>query len=95
MKGNEKILVKTPLTTQQTFIEFATEYKEEFNRLEAAGNDHMIFTNRASIPGMKVLVGTQKVFQLQGDLNSNLNLNTSYIPCSCPPFRMDISDVLS
>ena len=84
-EGNENILTKTPLTTQRTFIGFATEYKEEFDRLEAAGNDHIIFTDRRSIPDMKVLVGTQKVFQLQGDLNSNLNFHILSIPCSYPP----------
>ena len=61
VESNEKILTKTPLTTQRIFIGFSTEYKEDFDCLQAAGHDHIIFIDRASIPDMKALVGTQKV----------------------------------
>ena len=94
IEGNENIPTKTPLTMQQTLIGFATEYKEEFDCLEATGNDRIIFTDRASIPNMEVLVGTQTVFQPQGNLNLTLNFHTSS-PYSCPPCQMDPSDKLS
>jgi len=90
-KGDERILEKTQLTSNRTLIGFGTEHKDEYDRLVTSGLDHIIYTDRASVPNMKAVAGTRKLFQLQGDLKSvsggEWSLHTSSLQCACPPCR--------
>jgi len=95
-KLDHKILQKTALKTNRTFIGLGTEHTEEYQRLTSAGNQHIIYTDRKSIPDMAPIVGTQSLYQLQGDrkkVSAGLwNLHTALLPCSCPPCRFNPSN---
>jgi len=93
---DQKILQKTALKTNRTFIGLGTEHTEEYDRLTSLGNQHIIYTDRKSIPDMAPIVGTQSLYQLQGDSNKVSagvwNLHTAVLPCSCPPCRFNPSN---
>ena len=81
---------KTQLTSNRTIIGLGTEHKDEYNRLVAAGHHHIIFTDRASVPNMKAVTRTRKLFQLEGDLrlvsDGEWSLHTFPLQCACPPY---------
>ena len=89
--GDERILNNRPLRTRRTFIGLGTEYKDEYDKLIGAGEKHIVFTDRENVPEIPTVEGTQKMFQLHGDLtplpSGKWNLHTSTLPCSCPPCR--------
>ena len=95
--GNEKLIQKTPLTTNRTFIGLGTESEEEYNRLQTTGENHIIYTNRLSIPDMRAVAGTQKIFQISGDVDpislEKYTLVTATLPCSCPPCRINPTNI--
>ena len=66
-KGDEKILQKTALKTNHTFIGLGTEHTDKYESLISSGNQHIIYTDRESIPDMAPIVGTQPLYQLKGD----------------------------
>ena len=89
--GDERILEKTELTSNRTIIGLGTEHQDEYDRLRGKGKEHIIYTNRVSVPNMETVKGTRTIFQVQGDLNSvaegQWSLHTSSLQCSCPPCR--------
>lgn len=93
MNGDERILNNTPLRTRRTFIGLGTEYKDEYDKLIGAGEKHIVFTDRENVPEIPTVEGTQKLFQLHGDIaalpSGKWNLHTATLPCSCPPCRND------
>ena len=93
---DQKIQQKKVLKTNWTFIGLGTEHKEEYERLTSLGNQHIIYTDRESIPDMAPIVGTHSLYQLQGDskkISDGLwNLYTTILPCSCPPYRFNPSN---
>jgi len=95
--GNERILKNTTFTTQRTFIGLGIEDHDEYFQLKEAGNDHIIYTNRVSVPDMNAIEGTRTVFQIQGNIEptspDKWTIHTSIIPCSCSPCRSDPSNV--
>ena len=56
----------------------------------------MIYTDRESILDMAPILGTQLIYQLQGDSKevstSKWSLHTDVLPCSCPPYTRDPSN---
>ena len=64
-----------------------------------AGHNHIIFTNRQSIPDMKVVEGTQSIYQIQGNIDpispKKWTILTAILPCACPPCRSNPSDIMS
>jgi len=95
--GDERIINNTPLRTTRTFIGLGTEYKAEYDKLIGAGEKHVVFTDRETVPEISTVEGTQKMFQLHGDIKAlpsgKWNLHTAKIPCSCPPCRNDPSNL--
>ena len=95
--GDERIINNTPLRTTRTFIGLGTEYKAEYDKLIGAGEKHVVFTDRETVPEISTVEGTQKMFQLHGDIKAlpsgKWNLHTATIPCSCPPCRNDPSNL--
>ena len=84
-----------------TFIGLGAEDRAEFDMLVAGGEQHIFFTDRVNIPDIKVIPGTSKIYQIQGDLeepgvidtNHSFNLYTVILPCSCPNCRSDPSNI--
>ena len=66
-KGDEKILQKIALKENRTFIGLGTEHKDEYKSLASSENHPIIYTDRESIPYMAPILGTQSIYQLQGD----------------------------
>ena len=95
--GDERILKNTTFTTQRTFIGLGIEDHDEYLQLKEAGNDHIIYTNRVSVPDMNAIEGTRTVFQIQGNIEptspDKWTIHTSILPCSCSPCRSDTSNV--
>ena len=95
--GDERIIQKTNLTTDRTFIGLGVEYRDQFTRLKEAGHDHIILTDRDSIPDMKVVEGTHSIFQIQGDIDpispKKWSIHTAILPCACPPCRSNPFDI--
>ena len=91
--GDERIINNTPLRTNRTFVGLGTEYKDEYDKLIGAGEQHIVFTDRETIPEISTVEGTQKMFQVHGDTaplpSGKWNLHTATLPCSCPPCRND------
>ena len=52
------------------FIGLGTDQTEEYERLTSLENQHIIYTDRESIPDMAPIVRTQSLYQLQGDRNT-------------------------
>ena len=56
---------------------------------------HIIFTDRQNIPDMKPVPETMKIAQISGLKERNAQgqwvISTSFLPCSCPPCRDDIT----
>ena len=68
-KGDERKLQKTSLKTNCTFIGLGTEHTDEYESLTFSGNQHIIYTDKESIPDMTPMLGTQLLYQLQGESN--------------------------
>ena len=69
------------------------ENTDEYENLTSSGNQHIIYTDWESIPDMAPIIGSQSLYQLQGDSNeSKWNLHTDVLPCSCSPCRCDPSN---
>lgn len=66
--GDKQFFRKTALTTNCTFVGLGTKYRAEFDRVVADGEQHIFFTDRVNIPDIKVIPGTQKIYQIQGNL---------------------------
>ena len=58
-----RILDKGTFTVTARHVGYATENKEEYEKL---GNEyrHVIFTDRTNVPSMKRIVGTQKLHEV-------------------------------
>ena len=87
--GNEKLLKKTPLTTNRTFIGLGLESMEDLHSLQQQGYDHIVFTDQNNVLDMKAIKDTQKIYQLQAQGDDMI---CSALPCSCPPCRSYPSD---
>ena len=80
-------------------IGYATENKEEYNKMsEDPNNKHIIFTDRENIPDMKPIKDTLNTSQVQGQLAGNnpeesRSFHTLLLPCSCPQCCEDPSKV--
>ena len=88
-------------TNFTTFIGLGIEDRAEFDILVADGEKHIPFTDRVNIPDMKVKPGTQKIYQIQGNLeepggidtNHTFNLYTATLSCLCPNCRSHLSNI--
>ena len=87
-----RIVKKNTLTTDLTFVALGTEHRDEYTRLTEARNDHIVFTDKQSVPDMKVVEGTHYIFQIQGNIDAISPKSGRYIP---PFFYVDVLLVLS
>mmetsp|Transcript_53785 Transcript_53785/g.62870 ORF Transcript_53785/g.62870 Transcript_53785/m.62870 type:complete len:289 (-) Transcript_53785:197-1063(-) len=75
-------------------IGFGTEDRAQFDTLSSnANNKHIVYTPRDVVPGMEPIKGTTKIAQVSGCLQPNIkekwSIDSSLLPCSCPPCRSD------
>jgi hypothetical protein len=90
-ENNDSLLLKkTALTTNRTYIGLGVESKDELKKLQQEGFDHIVHTDRTSIPDMKALKETQKLNQVQS--HGDDQLLCAILPCSCPPCRKNPQD---
>ena len=94
--GDAKVVQNTTYTTCKTHIGYGTEDQAEYNRMHNdARYKHIIFTDRQNIPDMKPVPETMKIAQISGLKERNAQgqwvISTSFLPCSCPPCRDDIT----
>ena len=70
MKKNDKrVLENTTLRTKHTFVGLGIENKDEYDRMKNEGHKHVIFMDRENVADMKVIAGTQQLYQVQGYRN--------------------------
>ena len=85
------MLQKTPFKTNRTFIGLGTEHKEEYDRLVATNNKHIMFTDKSYIPDMKPITSTHTLYQLDTEQHPTTSgkwkLHISDLPCSYPLCR--------
>ena len=89
--NDKRVLENKMLRTKFTFVGLGIENKDEYDRMKNEGHKHVIFTDRENVADMKVIAGTQKLYQVQGERNpitqdpqqSQYNLHTFKLQCSC------------
>ena len=83
--GDERVLENTTFTTHSAYTGYATEDREEYERLSKE-HKHVVFTDRENIPDMKMIKGSQKIYHIQGsstNTGKEMKLISSLLPCSC------------
>ena len=96
--GDERVLRNTTLTTKRTFVGFATQNITDYDRLVSNTDyNHIVYTDRESIPDMKPLVDTLKISQVSGEYDQDTatgkwSTTASFLPCSCPNCRNNPND---
>jgi hypothetical protein len=93
--GDIGILKNTTFTCKCTYIGYATESREEYER-KSRVYEHVVHTDRTEKPDVNVLKDTLKIAQVHGDyaqLNGEWGLVSAKLPCSCKNCRDTPTDV--
>ena len=84
--GDKNIINNTPLRTKRTFVGLGTKYKDKYDKLIGAGEQHIVFKDCDTVSEASTVEGTQKMFQLYGDTtplpSGEWNLHAATLPCS-------------
>ena len=79
-----------------TLIGLGTDYTDEYESLTSSGNQYIIYTDQEYIPDIAPILGTQLLYQVQGDSSEifagRWNLHTDVLPCSCSPCKCNPSN---
>ena len=90
---DKRIIENTTFKTNRTFVGLAVESMDELTHMRDAGEEHIVFTDRANIPDTKAVAGTQMIYQVMGEKNvrddGGFNLHTAQLQCSCNECRQD------
>ena len=84
--GDERVLENTTFTSHSAYTDYATEDREEYDRLRSEGHQHVVFTDRENIPDMKLTNESQKFYHIHGsatNTGTEIKLVSSILPCSC------------
>ena len=96
-KQKIKELLKTLHSKNRIFIGLAVETMVKLTHLKNSGEEHIVFTDRVSIPDTKAVPGTQKIYQVMGEKNvrddGGFNLHTAQLQCSCKECRQDPTNI--
>ena len=94
---DKRVLEKTTLKTNRTFIGLAVETMAALTHLKSSGEEHIVFTDRVNVPDTKVVPGTQRIYQVMGEKNvrddGGFNLHTAQLQCSCKECRQDPTNI--
>ena len=80
---DKRVVEKTTLKTNRTFISLAVETMAAFTHLKSSGEEHIVFTDRVNVPDTKAVLGTQMIYQVIREKNvrddGGFNLHTSQL----------------